>query len=74
MKQQVFDKPRALEKLRLSIETAGGPGKFADKHKLSRQFLYDVLSGRREFTPRLARAIGLAVTVEWVRHETFRPL
>lgn len=54
------------------IRAAGSISRFAAAENLSRQFIYDVLQGRREFTPRLCDAIGLEMTVKKVKTVTFK--
>lgn len=57
-----------MERLRAVIQTAGSQKAFAVTHKLSQQYISDVLSGRRGVGPRILRAIGLEQVV------LYRPL
>ena len=56
--------------LKASIHIGGGSmASWAKKHGLSRSFVCDVLSGRRQITERLAKALGYQPARLWEKIE-----
>lgn len=54
-----------MERLRAAIAAAGSQKTFADTHKLSQQYISDVLSGRRGVGKKLLDALGLERVVSY---------
>ena len=55
------------EALLKAVAACGRPSVFADAHEISRQYLSDVLHGRREIGPAIYKALGFERVVEYVR-------
>ncbi|BAQ45897.1 MULTISPECIES: hypothetical protein [Methylobacterium] len=47
------------ERLRASIDKAGGQTAFAREHRVSTVYVHDALAGRRDPGPAILRALGL---------------
>jgi len=48
-----------IDRLRAAIEAAGSQAAFAEKHKISLQYVNDVLRGRREPGKLILEALGI---------------
>lgn len=57
--------PQAMWMLIRQIEIAGSQAVFADSNGMSRQYLTDVLHGRRDLSGKVLEAIGLRRVVEF---------
>lgn len=54
-----------ITRLEAEIEAAGTQRAWADAHGFSAQFITDILKGRRQISPRLARALGFKRLTVW---------
>lgn len=54
-----------MERLRAAITAAGSQRSFADQHKISLQYVNDVLRGRREPGQKILDALGIERVVNY---------
>lgn len=54
-----------MERLRAAIRAAGTQKAFADTHKLSQQYVSDVLNGRRGASKKILDALALEQVVSY---------
>jgi hypothetical protein len=60
-----YTEAEARELLNEAIRKAGSQAAFADSHGISRQYLTDVLKGRRDMSGKILEALGLSKIVEF---------
>lgn len=54
-----------LDRMRAAVEQAGSQRAFAEQHKISLQYVNDVLRGRREPGQRILDALGVEKVVSY---------
>jgi hypothetical protein len=64
-----YTEAEAYKLLNNEIRKAGSQAAFADSHGISRQYLTDVLKGRRDISGKILDALGLAKIVEFQSQE-----
>jgi hypothetical protein len=60
-----YTEAEARELLNEAILKAGSQAAFADSHGISRQYLTDVLKGRRDMSGKILEALGLSKIIEF---------
>jgi hypothetical protein len=64
-KAKRYTEAQARELLDEAIRKAGSQAAFADLHEISRQYITDVLKGRRDMSGKILEAIGLEKVIEY---------